>query len=94
MPDVRTMSRPVRKLLQLSVALLLCAAALGARTAYAQAGPALCLQCSTANPCPGSPASRLICCSVASGKKPFCSKGWDINRNCGTVVAYCAPLGD
>jgi hypothetical protein len=91
MPNGR---KAYRKLLHLSVALLLCATALGARNAHADLEPAFCRTCSTPSPCPDQPASRTICCSVSSGKTPRCQNGWDPSRDCGFVFAYCAPAGN
>ena len=93
MPNVPKAYRSMRKLLQLSVALLLCVVALGARNAHADVEPYLCLWCSTPRPCPGQPASRLICCAASSGKTPHCTNGWDPERNCGFAAGFCYPLG-
>ncbi len=93
MPNVPKAYRSMRKLLQLSVALLLCVVALGARNAHADAEPALCVWCTVPSPPCSGPASRLVCCTVSSGKTPYCTRGWSLQGQCGFGGGYCAPLG-
>jgi hypothetical protein len=72
MPNVQKPYGSVRKLLQLSLALLLCTTALGIRNAHADPEAFMCLNCQAYNPCTGQVLHRSICCAASSGTVPHC----------------------
>lgn len=70
MPTLRDPRRSLRKLLHLSVALLLGGIALGVGNVHATSLPLLCINCSAVNPCTGQEVTRVLCCPPDS--RPSC----------------------